>query len=83
MAAPGRTRTHELAMLPTLPASKVWNQHNTGTGTSIGGDVHGGVTFDYGGGQMADTEHREQHNNGPACLWAISAIRRRLLRFVA
>lgn len=37
----------ELA-LPTPPASKVWNQHNTGTGTFIGGDVHGGVTFHYG-----------------------------------
>ena len=30
-------------------ASKVWNQHNTGTGTFIGGDVHGGMTFNYGG----------------------------------
>ncbi|WP_328544104.1 hypothetical protein [Streptomyces europaeiscabiei] len=29
--------------------SKVWNQHNTGTGTFIGGDVQGGVTFNYGG----------------------------------
>ncbi|MEV5600226.1 MULTISPECIES: hypothetical protein [Streptomyces] len=34
---------------PTPPASKVWNQHNTGTGTFIGGDVHGGLTFNYGG----------------------------------
>ncbi|MEU2746712.1 hypothetical protein ABZ613_10480 [Streptomyces collinus] len=32
-----------------MPASKVWNQHNTGTGTFIGGDVHGGMTFNYGG----------------------------------
>ncbi|WP_217554049.1 hypothetical protein [Streptomyces sp. GbtcB6] len=31
------------------PASKVWNQHNTGTGTFIGGDVHGGMTVNYGG----------------------------------
>lgn len=38
----------ELAV-PTPPASKVWNQHNTGTGTFIGGDVHGGMTFNYGG----------------------------------
>jgi hypothetical protein len=32
-----------------MPASKVWNQHNTGTGTFIGGDVHGGMTFNCGG----------------------------------
>lgn len=38
----------ELAV-PTSPASRVWNQHNTGTGTFIGGDVHGGLTFNYGG----------------------------------
>lgn len=38
----------ELAM-PDPPVSNVWNQHNTGTGTFIGGDVHGGVTFNYGG----------------------------------
>jgi hypothetical protein len=38
----------ELAV-PTPPASRVWNQHNTGTGTFIGGDVHGGLTFNYGG----------------------------------
>ncbi|WP_318202262.1 hypothetical protein [Streptomyces sp. SCL15-4] len=30
-------------------ASKVWNQYNTGTGTFIGGDVHGGMTVHYGG----------------------------------
>ncbi|MEU9502621.1 hypothetical protein [Streptomyces sp. NPDC048196] len=30
------------------PPSKVWHQHNRGTGTFIGGDVHGGVTFNYG-----------------------------------
>ncbi|PNG93449.1 hypothetical protein [Streptomyces malaysiensis] len=36
-------------VVPTPPASKVWNQHNNGTGTFIGGDVHGGVTFNYGG----------------------------------
>jgi hypothetical protein len=29
--------------------SKVWNQHNTGTGTFIGGDVHGGMTLNHGG----------------------------------
>ncbi|MFF3857504.1 hypothetical protein, partial [Micromonospora sp. NPDC002575] len=34
---------------PTLLSSKVWNQRNTGTGTFIGGDVHGGLTFNYGG----------------------------------
>lgn len=34
--------------VPTPPASKVWNQYNTGTGTFIGGDVHGGMTFNYG-----------------------------------
>ncbi|MFF3328732.1 hypothetical protein ACFYWX_04100 [Streptomyces sp. NPDC002888] len=38
----------ELAV-PTPSVSKVWNQHNTGTGTFIGGDVHGGMTFNYGG----------------------------------
>lgn len=38
----------ELAV-PTPLASKVWNQHNNGTGTFIGGDVHGGMTFNYGG----------------------------------
>lgn len=38
----------ELAV-PTPPASKVWNQHNTGTGTFIGGDVQGDVIFNYGG----------------------------------
>lgn len=38
----------ELAV-PAPPASKVWNQHNSGTGTFIGGDVHGGMTFNYGG----------------------------------
>jgi len=38
----------ELAV-PTQPTSKVWNQHNTGAGTFIGGDVHGGMTFNYGG----------------------------------
>ncbi|MFI1291991.1 hypothetical protein ACH4VM_26605 [Streptomyces sp. NPDC020792] len=34
---------------PMPSASKVWNQRNTGTGTFIGGDVHGGVIFNYGG----------------------------------
>lgn len=29
--------------------SNVWQQHNTGTGTFIGGDVHGGVVFNNGG----------------------------------
>ncbi|MCT2589802.1 hypothetical protein LHJ74_07720 [Streptomyces sp. N2-109] len=38
----------ELAV-PTPPASKVWNQSNTGTGTFIGGDVRGGMTLNYGG----------------------------------
>ncbi|MFI7351508.1 hypothetical protein ACIBSR_35265 [Streptomyces sp. NPDC049936] len=36
-----------------MPPSKVWNQHNTGTGTFIGGDVHGGMTFNYGGASDA------------------------------
>ncbi|MEU9882575.1 hypothetical protein [Streptomyces phaeochromogenes] len=36
-------------VVPTQLASKVWNQHNTSTGTFIGGDVHGGLTFNYGG----------------------------------
>ncbi|MGX9888715.1 hypothetical protein [Streptomyces sp. NPDC002276] len=35
--------------VPTPSAPKVWHQHNTGTGTFIGGDVHGGMTFNYGG----------------------------------
>lgn len=38
----------ELAV-PTPKPAKVRNQHNTGTGTFIGGDVHGGMTFNYGG----------------------------------
>jgi hypothetical protein len=38
----------ELAV-PTPAASKIWNQHNTGAGTFIGGDVHGGLTLNYGG----------------------------------
>ncbi|MGW2342727.1 hypothetical protein [Streptomyces sp. NPDC001661] len=28
---------------------RVWNQHNTGSGTFIGGDVHGGLTLHHGG----------------------------------
>lgn len=35
--------------VPASLASMVWNQHNTGTGTFIGGDVHGGMTINYGG----------------------------------
>ncbi|MBK3532687.1 hypothetical protein JHN61_28905 [Streptomyces sp. MBT67] len=35
--------------VPAPAASKVWNQHNTDTGTFIGGDVHGGMTVNYGG----------------------------------
>jgi hypothetical protein len=38
----------ELAV-PTPLALKVWNQHNTGTGTFIGGEVYGGVTLNHGG----------------------------------
>ncbi|MBJ7902165.1 hypothetical protein IF655_02480 [Streptomyces sp. DSM 110735] len=38
----------ELA-IPSPPVSKVWHQHNASTGTFIGGDVHGGMTFNYGG----------------------------------
>jgi hypothetical protein len=38
----------ELSAL-TAPVSKVWQQQNTGTGTFIGGDVHGGVVFNNGG----------------------------------
>ncbi|WP_369165643.1 hypothetical protein [Streptomyces sp. AFD10] len=38
----------ELAV-PAPAASKVWNQHNTGAGTFIGGDVHGGMTVNNGG----------------------------------
>lgn len=36
-------------VVSTVRTSKIWNQHNTGTGTFIGGDVHGGLTFNYGG----------------------------------
>lgn len=42
------SEVHELAV-PTPPASRVWHQHNAGTGTFIGGDVHGGLTFNHGG----------------------------------
>lgn len=34
---------------PPITTSKTWNQHNHSTGTFIGGDVHGGVTFNFGG----------------------------------
>lgn len=39
---------NELAT-PAPPTSKSWSQHNSGTGTFIGGDVHGDMTFNYGG----------------------------------
>jgi hypothetical protein len=36
-------------VMPAPTGPKTWNQHNNGAGTFIGGDVYGGVTFNYGG----------------------------------
>jgi hypothetical protein len=48
-----RDAIHELNELgaPVPLNSNVWRQHNSGAGTFIGGDVHGGLTFNYGGAQ--------------------------------
>ncbi|MFG3227572.1 hypothetical protein ACGF07_22690 [Kitasatospora sp. NPDC048194] len=35
---------------PGSAVSSVWNQHNTGTGTFVGGNVYGGLTIQQGGG---------------------------------
>ncbi|MEU6347527.1 hypothetical protein ABZ883_42165 [Streptomyces sp. NPDC046977] len=45
-AVPDATR---LAQPPRVDASQTWHQHNTGRGTFIGRDVHGGITSNHNG----------------------------------